>query len=103
VKLTHISFIGLMIANVQMFTTQLTFSQYKISSFPIFLLTVTLNTFIKRLAAIGAFLFGKHCDFLEGIACLCRGMTFSGATAVFRRALLFNYYRIECRRKSDSH
>jgi len=54
-----------MITNVQIFTTQLTVSQYKISSFPIFLFTVTLNTFIKWLAAIGALLFGKHCVFLE--------------------------------------
>jgi len=83
-----------MITNVQIFTTQLKVSQYKISSFPIFLFTVTLNTFIKWLAAIGAFLFDKHCDFLEGIACLCHGMTFSGAAAVYRRALSFNYFRI---------
>jgi len=80
--------------NVQIFTTQLAVFQYKISSFPIFLITVTLNTFIKWLAATGAFLFGKHCDFLQGIACLCHGMTFSGAAAVFRRALSFNYIRI---------
>jgi len=83
-----------MITNVQIFTTQLKVSQYKISSFPIFLFTVTLNTFIKWLAAIGAFLFDKHCDFLEGIACLCHGMTFSGAAAVYGRALSFNYFRI---------
>ena len=83
-----------MITNVQIFTTQLTVSQYKISSLPIFLFTVTLNIFIKWLAASGAFLFGKHCGFLEGIACLCHGMTFSGAAVVCRRALSFNYFRI---------
>ena len=39
-----------------------------------------------------------------GIACLCHGMSFSGAAAVFRRALSFHSItsEFECRRKSDS-
>jgi len=58
-----------------------------ISSFPTFLLTVTLNTFIKWPSAIGAFLFTSIFDFLEGIACLHHGMTFSSAAAVFAEHL----------------
>jgi len=71
--------------------TTYSYIQYKISSFPIFLLTATLNTSIKWLSVIGAFPFGKHCDFLEGIACLRTGMTFSSAIIV-SVALSFNSF-----------
>jgi len=56
-----------------MHNTSYSFSQYKISSFLGFLLTATLDTLIKWLVVNDAFLFGKHCDFLEGIACLRTG------------------------------
>jgi len=58
-----------------MFTTQLTFF-ISTRSHLILILTVTLNTLIKWLAVNGAFPFGKHCDFLEGIACLRTGTSF---------------------------
>ena len=58
-----------------MFTTQLTVF-ISTRSHLILILTVTLDTLIKRLAVNGAFPFGKHCDFLERIACLRTGTSF---------------------------
>jgi len=76
-----------MITNVQISTTQLTVSQYKISFFP-YLSTHCYTKHIYQMANRNWCIpFYKHCDFLEGIACLRHGMTFSSAAADFAEHL----------------
>jgi len=76
-NLTHTSFIGFMITNAQIFTTQIiTVSQYKILFFSYFSTHCYTKHTYQMASRKWCIPFGKHCDFLEGIACLRTGTSF---------------------------
>jgi len=97
VKLTHIPFIGLMITKLSKYSQHnLQFLSVQDFIFPWLSTHCYSKHNYKMTSRNSCIPFCKHCDFLEGIACLRHGMTFFWCCCRFAEHLLQSCFQIRC-------